>query len=74
MKLAVDRAVPAAVVTDIFPEVAAGGTVTVMVLSLTTVKVAVMPLSFTEIAPVNLVPLTVTELPTAALSGENPST
>jgi len=67
-------AVPAAVVTAIGPDVAPAGTVAVSCESELTVNVAAVPLNFTDEAPVNPVPLTVTDVPAAPLVGANPLT
>src|SRR5438552_5998483 len=63
-------AVPPGVVTLSVPEVAPGGTVARMVVSEVTVKVALVPLNATALAPVKLVPLMVTLVPTGPLVGE----
>src|SRR5207302_9053098 len=63
-------AVPPAVVTLSVPEVAPAGTVARMVVSEVTVKVALVPLNATALAPVKLVPLMVTLVPTGPLLGE----
>jgi len=57
VKLAALVVKPPGVVTTIFPVVAPAGTVAVMVVSLTTVKGAVMPLNNTVEAVVRFVPL-----------------
>jgi hypothetical protein len=65
-------AVPSGVVTLILPVVAPFGTVAVICVSEFTVKLAEVVPNFTEVAPVNPVPLIVTRLPTGPLVGENP--
>ena len=61
-------AVPPGVVTDILPVVAYSGTVAVIDVLLTTVKLdALVPLNVTTVAPVKLVPGIVTTAPTAPL-------
>ena len=67
------RAVPSGVVTAILPLRAAAGTVAVICASEVTVKLAAMPLNFTAVAPVRLVPVTVTVPPTRADAGEKPT-
>ena len=62
--------VPPAVVTLTSPLVAPAGTVARMVVSEVTVKVALVPLNATVVAPVKLVPLIVTLVPTGPLVGE----
>ena len=62
--------VPEGVVTEIFPVFAPEGTVAVIFVSELTMNVAVVPLNFTLFAPVNPVPLIVTEVPTGPLFGE----
>src|SRR5438552_16454597 len=62
-------AVPPAVVTLIGPLVAADGTVAVIVVAEFTVKLALVPLNRTAVAPVKLVPLIVTVVPTRPLVG-----
>ena len=64
-------AVPAGVVTLIFPVVAPVGTVVLICVLDTTVNVAAVPLNFTLVAPVKLVPVTVTAVPTGPLVGAN---
>lgn len=66
--------VPEGVVTEIGPVVAAGGTVAVIWLSELTVKAAAAPLNVTEVAPVNAVPLIVTEDPGQPELGVNEET
>jgi len=65
-------AVPNGVVTLIFPVVAPFGTVAVICVSEFMVKVAEVVPNFTEVAPVNPVPVIVTTLPTGPLVGEKP--
>jgi hypothetical protein len=61
---------PAGVVTAIFPVVAPGGTVAVILIGVLTVKViAAVPLNLTVDAPVKLAPLIVTLVPITALTG-----
>jgi len=57
------------VVTLSGPEVALPGTIAVIEVAEFTVKVAVTPLNRTAVAPVKLVPLTVTLVPTGPLVG-----
>lgn len=68
-KSATDVTIPAGVVTVIFPVVASAGTVAVMVVEFTTVNTAVFALNFTLVAPVKLVPVIVTTVSTAPLTG-----
>ena len=70
VKVLAEVAVPFGVVTEMAPEEAAAGTVVVIVLALVTAKVAAVPLNFTEVVPVKLVPLMVTEAPADPLVGE----
>ena len=70
VKVVAEVAVPFGVVTEIAPVVAAAGTVVVIWLALVTAKVAAVPLNFTEVVPVKLVPLMVTEAPADPLVGE----
>lgn len=63
VKVAALEPVPAGVVTDIVPEVADGGTVAVIWVALTTVKPVETPLNVTDVAPVKLVPVMVTNSP-----------
>jgi hypothetical protein len=63
--------VPTAVVTLIFPVVAPAGTVALICVDDTTVKLAWVPLNATEVAPLNPLPLIVTDVPTGPLVGEN---
>jgi hypothetical protein len=69
---AADVAVPPGVVTEIGPMVGFAGTMAVMDVALTTVKlVAAKPLNFTAVAPVKLVPVIVTFTPAAPDVGVN---
>jgi hypothetical protein len=71
VKLEALVAVPPPVVTLIVPLVAPGGTVAVICVSELTVKlVALVPLNFTAVAPVNALPVIVTLAPTPPLVGE----
>ena len=64
--------VPVGVVTEIGPVVAPAGTVALMCVLLVTVNVvAETPLNFTAVAPVKLVPVIVTDVPTGPLAGVN---
>ena len=62
-------AVPPGVVTEIVPLVAVFGTVAEMWLLSVTVKLAVVPLNFTLVAPVKFVPVSVTLVPVGPLAG-----
>ena len=63
---------PAVFVKLILPVVAPAGTVAVIEVADTTVKlVAAVPLNFTAVTPVNFVPVIVTVAPTLPLSGVN---
>jgi len=62
-------AVPSAVVTLIGPLVAPAGTVAVIAVAEFTAKLALVPLNSTALAPVKLVPLIVTLVPTGPLVG-----
>jgi len=62
-------AVPPRVVMEIGPVVAPVGTVAVTCVSEFTLNVAETPLNFTLVAPVKLVPVIVTEVPTGPLVG-----
>jgi hypothetical protein len=62
-------AVPAGVVTLIGPVVARAGTVAWIAVSEVTAKLAPRPLNATAVAPVKLVPLMVTLVPTGPLVG-----
>ncbi|MDQ6801166.1 MAG: hypothetical protein M3041_10045 [Acidobacteriota bacterium] len=55
--------VPAAVVTVTGPVVAPAGTVVAICVSLLTMKVAAVPLSFTDVAPLKFEPFTLIEVP-----------
>ena len=69
-KLPALMAVPAGVVTAIFPVVAPAGTVAVILIGVLTVKaVAAVPLNVTVDAPVKLAPLIVTLVPITPLAG-----
>jgi hypothetical protein len=61
--------VPPDVVTLIEPLVAVEGTVAVIWVEEFTVKLAVVPLNFTELAPVKFVPVSTTEAPVGPLVG-----
>src|SRR6266480_2841072 len=69
VKLAALLAVPSEVVTLIGPLVAPAGTVAVIAVAEPTVKLALVPLNSTALAPVKLVPLMVTLVPTGPLPG-----
>jgi hypothetical protein len=69
VKLAALVPVPAGVVTEIGPVVAPVGTVAEICVALLTVNVALVPLNFTDVAPVKPVPVIVTDVPTAPLVG-----
>src|SRR5205814_2357754 len=69
VKLAALLAVPPGVVTLIGPLVAPAGTVAVIAVAELTVKLALVPLNSTAEAPVKLVPLIVTLVPTGPLLG-----
>ena len=71
VKLALLVAVPPGVVTLIVPVVAPAGTVAVIWVSLFTAKAAVVPLNFTAVAPLRLLPVMVTLVPTGPLVGAN---
>jgi hypothetical protein len=64
-------AVPPGVVTAIGPVVARAGTVAVILVSETTVKVARVPLNLSAEAPVKPVPMMVTDVPAVPLVGLN---
>ncbi len=70
VKLSVLLAVPAEVVTLIGPLVTPDGTVAVIALAEFTVKLALVPLNCTALAPVKFAPLMVTVVPTPPLAGE----
>ena len=69
VKLPALLAVPPAVVTLIVPVVAPAGTVAVIAVAEFTVKLALVPLNPTAVAPVKFVPLIVTLVPTGPLLG-----
>ena len=69
MKLAALATVPPAVVTVSGPLVAAAGTVAVIWVAESTLKVAAAPLKVTALAPLKLLPVTITEAPTAPVAG-----
>src|SRR5689334_8432083 len=62
--------VPAAVVTLMGPVTDPAGTFAVIDVSETNVKLALVPLNFTAVAPVKLEPVIVTLVPTSPLVGE----
>src|SRR6266478_4628008 len=74
VKLAVLVAVPPGVVTEIVPLLAPAGTVAVIWVAELTVKLALVPLNATVVAPVRVVPVIVTEVPAEPLVGLNPVT
>ena len=69
VKVAALVAVPPAVTTVKVPEVAPAGSRLVIWLTLTTLKEAGVPLSLTEVAPLKLLPVSVTVMPAAPLPG-----
>src|ERR1700704_2168063 len=69
VKLPALVAVPPAVVTLSGPVVAPAGTVAVIAVAEFTVKLALVPLKVTAVAPVKFVPLIVTVVPTGPLLG-----
>ena len=69
MKFCVLVAVPPGVVTLIGPVVAPAGTVALILLGLSTVKLAGVPLNVTNVAPVKCEPRIVTIVPTTPASG-----
>ncbi len=71
VKLSVLVAVLKAFVTLIGPEVALLGTVAVICVSESKVKLAALPLNLTDLAPVKLAPVIATVVPTGPLVGEN---
>ena len=73
VKLPAEVAVPPEVVTEIFPVVAAAGTVVEICDALMTVKLAAVPLNFSAVAPVKFAPVTVTAVAGAPLVGEKPA-
>lgn len=72
LKVAALDAVPPPVVTVIGPFVAPDGTVAVTCVSELTAKDALVPLNVTAVAPVNALPLIVTDEPTGPLAGLKP--
>lgn len=64
--------VPEGVVTPIGPLVAPAGTVAVIWMSESTVKVVEVPLKLTDVAPVKLAPVIVTLVPGPPLVGVKP--
>jgi len=64
-------AVPAGVCTVIEPVVAPDGTTAEICTLESTVNVPLVPLNFTDVAPVKLAPLIVTVIPAGPLVGEN---
>jgi len=71
-KLVAVVAVPPGVVTEIGPVVAPEGTVAVICVDESTVKLAAVPLKVTDVAPVRLVPVITTLVPTGPLVGLKP--
>ncbi len=69
VKLLAEVAVPCGVAIEIFPVIAALGTVAVTLVALTTVNVAAAPPIVTEVAPLKCVPVTVTKVPAPPLVG-----
>jgi len=70
LKLAAEAALPFGVVTEILPVVAVPGTVAEICVSLFTMNPgSPAPLNWTTVAPVKLVPVTVTAVPAAPLVG-----
>src|SRR5882762_8903856 len=69
VKLLALLAVPPGVVTLIGPVVAPDGTVAVIAVAEFTVKLALVPLNSTDVAPVKFVPLIVTLVPAGPLPG-----
>jgi hypothetical protein len=67
-----DVAVPPGVVTEIFPVVVPLATVAVICVVLFTAKVAAFPLKATPVAPVKLVPVITTNVPTNPDAGAKP--
>lgn len=61
--------VPAGVMTAIFPVVAPGGTLAEICVLVSRVNFEVVPLKVTLLAPVNVVPVIVTGVPTGPLVG-----
>jgi hypothetical protein len=66
--------VPAGFTTEMAPSVAPVGTVAVICVAELTVNVEFVPLKRTAVAPVKLVPVIVTEVPTGPLVGVKPVT
>jgi hypothetical protein len=66
-------AVPAGVVTLIGPVAAPVGTVARIEVAESTVKPALAPLNLTAVAPVNVVPVMVTDVPAGPLMGVKPA-
>jgi hypothetical protein len=64
-------AVPLGVATEIVPDVAPAGTVVLICVGESTLNVVGVPLNRTAVAPVNPVPVAVTDVPTGPLSGRN---
>src|SRR5581483_3943911 len=62
-------AVPPGVVTVISPAVAPTGTTAVIWVGESTVKLAVVPLNLTAVAPLKLLPVIITEVPTTPPAG-----
>jgi hypothetical protein len=71
VKVAELRAVPSNVVTEIFPDVAAGGTVAVICVEEFTSNEAAAFLKLTPVTPMKFVPTIVTAVPTDPEVGEN---
>lgn len=69
VKLLAEVAVPCGVTSEIFPVIAALGTVNVALVALLTEKTAETPPIVTDVAPVKFVPVNVTEVPVAPLVG-----
>jgi hypothetical protein len=75
VKLVAEVPVPPAVVTEIGPVIAPAGTVADICVGVLTVKpTASTPLNLHEVAPVKLVPVIVTGVPTTPEVGANEST
>src|SRR6266851_3998254 len=72
LKLVELVAVPPGAVIAMGPVLAPLGTVVFTVVSLTTLKVADVPLNLTEVAPVKPLPVMVTAVPTTPEVGEKP--
>jgi hypothetical protein len=71
VKFDVDLAVPPSVVTAIGPLAAPAGTVNESCVSKATEKETAVPFSVTPVAQVKPIPVTVTDVPTVPLAGEN---